>query len=153
MQRCRDLRQKAADGDATVKTYIAILECALGILEFVDLEEALEGQELTADQRKAFALCGVNAAVDEGLQLARAGSVDDVIEEFVDIYEKGVLPTQNTYGFWVILLRHANAKGDARILEASIAGLRKVFGPDNEQANKWLDTQETRLAELKGAQK
>ena len=153
MRRCRDLRQKAAAGDATVKTDIAILECALGILEFVDLEEALEGKELTADQRKAFALCGVNAAVDEGLQLARAGSVDDVIEEFVVIYEKGVLPTQNTYGFWVILLRHANAKGDARILEASIAGLRKVFGPDNEQANKWLDTQETRLAELKGAQK
>jgi len=91
--------------------------------------------------------------VDEGIQLARAGSDDEVVEEFVDIFAKGVLPTQNTYGFWRILLQHANAKGDARILEASIAGLQKVFGPDNEGANKWLEKFETRLAELKGAQK
>ena len=90
--------------------------------------------------------------MDEGVQLARAGSVDDVTEEFVEIYRKGVLPTQNTYGFWRILIQRASAKGDAPMLDASIAGLKEVFGPDNERANKWLAKYETRLAELKGAQ-
>ncbi|MHC4133640.1 MAG: hypothetical protein ACYS0K_01525 [Planctomycetota bacterium] len=92
--------------------------------------------------------------MDEGIQLARPGSpVDDVTEEFVEIYKQGVLPTQNTYGFWNILVQHAHAKGDAQMLEASIAGLKEIFGPNNKRANKGLSKFETRLAELKGAQK
>jgi len=125
----------------------------LGLLDVDELEEAVDGKDLTADQKKAVALCRVNAAVDEGLQLARAGGIDDTVEEFVDIYEEGVLPTQNTYGFWYILQRHANANGDAALLEASIRGLRGILGRDDERANKWLAKLEARLAELKGTQK
>jgi len=150
--RCRELKKKAAAGDATVATDIAILECSLGLVEFYELEEAIEGKKLTADQKKAVAQCWVNAAVGEGIQLARAGSTDDVIVDFVEIFDKGVLPTRNAYGFWVILVQHGHAKGDARILEAAIAGLREAFGPDDERANKWLSKFETRLAELKGAE-
>jgi hypothetical protein len=153
VQRCLDLKKKDAAGDATVKTDIAILECALGLLEFYELEEAIDGKELTAEQKKAVTLCQVNAAVAEGVQLARAGGMDDVKEEFVEIYKKGILPTQNTFGFWAILVQHAAATDDVPMLEASIARLKEIFGPDNEGANKWLSKFEKKLVELKGAQK
>lgn len=98
-------------------------------------------------------LCQVNNTVAEGVQLARAGNIDDAGEEFVEIYKKGVYPTQNTYGFWGVLVRYASAKGDAPVLEASITHLKEIFGPKNERALKWLATYEAKLAELKGAQK
>lgn len=153
VRRYLDLKKKAAAGDATVKLDLAILECTLGLTEFYELEETVEGQKLNADQAKAVELCRVNAAVDEGLQLARAGSVDDAVEEFVEIFKKGVLPTQNTAGFWYRLALHASKQGDAALLEASIAGLRKAFGPHDKRLEKWLADFETRLAELKGASK
>jgi hypothetical protein len=97
-------------------------------------------------------LCRVNSAVGEGVQLARAGNVEDAAEEFIEIYKGGVLPTQNTFGFWAVLVRHAAAKGDAPVLEASITHLKEIFGPKNERGLKWLATYETKLAELKGEQ-
>lgn len=111
----------------------------------------IEGRELDAGQKQLVAQCRVNVAVAEGLQFARAGGADDVVEEFLEIRRKGVLPTQNTFGFWHLLARHAAKKGDAQVLEASIAGLRGVFGPDDERMNKWLAKFEKRLAELKAA--
>lgn len=89
----------------------------------------------------------------EGLQLARAGSAGDAVEEFLEIYKRGVLPTQNTARFWYHLVQHASKQGDAALLEASIAGLRKTCGPNDERMSKWLARFETRLAELKGASK
>ncbi len=153
VRRCLDLRKKAAAGDASVKLDIAILECTLGLTEFYELEEAVEGRELTAEQKKAVELCGVNAAVAEGAQLARAGGLEDVKGEFAEIYKKGVLPTQNTFDFWAVLIQHAAAKGDAALLEESIRNLKEIFGPDHKAGNKWLAGFETRLAELKGGSK
>lgn len=153
MRRYLDLKKKTVAGDATVKLDIAILECTLGLTEFYELEEAVEGQELTAAQRKAVELCRVNAAVAEGAQLARAGGLEDVKEEFAEIYKKGVLPTQRTFDFWAVLVQHAYAKGDAAMLEESIKQLKEIFGPGNEGAKRWLARFETRLAELKGAEK
>ena len=153
VRRYLDLRKKAAAGDATVELDKAILECTLGLTEFYELEEAVEGRKLSADQQKAVELCRVNAAVAEGLQLARAGSVDDAVEEFVEIYRKGVYPTQNTAGFWYRLALHASKQGDAALLEASIAGIRKAFGPGDERMDKILAVLESKLAELKGASK
>jgi hypothetical protein len=149
------LEPKAQAGDAAARTDVALLRCAVGVLDFDELEEQLEGVELTPAQARQVKLLRVNATVGETVTVLRqSGFSEDAresaLEEFLAIYGAGTHPTSNRWWYWDLLRRHAIAERDARLLEGCLGGFREMFkGSEDPRVKPFLEKLEQQLAEFK----
>lgn len=119
-----DLKKKADAGDKAAAIDAALLACDLDALDYYDLEEQLEGKELTAAQKKAFGTLRANVVAGEHMQMMRAAkydgvSVEQAAADFLELAKDGVAPDRESprHVFWAVLAAHAAVAGDAALKE------------------------------------
>jgi hypothetical protein len=132
-----DLKKKADAGDEAAAVDAALLACELGALDFYDLEEQLEGKELTDAQKKAFGVQRANVLADEHAQMMSASkydglSIEQAAADFLPLWKDGIAPSRADAGrlFWCVLAAHAAVAGDAALQERATKELEGVRGAD-----------------------
>lgn len=157
LTRRADLTAKAAAGDAGAKVDLALLEGQLGNLDFEEVEEQLDGVELSPDQKKTLGMLQADATVNEHILILRRTRGDkdalaDARADLLELYKKGVYPDRNSWGFWQILRGHAEETKDVKLMTDCVANLKKILaGVDSPRAKKFVTDLEAKLAEMKAA--
>lgn len=136
VKRSLELRKKADAGDAAAKIDLAIVQGELGVLEFSDVEAAIEGATLAPEQEHAVGALRADATVSD-LTLVLKKNRDDaamkmVAEEFLALHGKGTHPARlaNRRFYWTVLAGQSIQRKDAKMLRDAIEALRAVAGPE-----------------------
>lgn len=158
VKRSLDLKKKADAGDKGATTDLAIVQCDLGVIEFSDLEAAIEGMALTPEQERAVGVLRADSTVGDMMQVLRKNPDEAtksmVAEEFLALHKTGAQPARpaNRRFYWAVLAGQAVAKKDAAMLKEAISGLRAVASavPSEHEARQLKELEE-RLLELEAA--
>ncbi len=134
-----DWRVKAATGDKNAKAELALAEVRSGVLDFYDLEERLEGLELTDAQKTMVARLELEASVLETAMVLRKtprakrpDAMADAGSDFVEAYEAGLRPVgrRAQWIFWNALAEHASKTGNAKLLGDLVKVAEGMAGGD-----------------------
>jgi hypothetical protein len=152
-----ELRKRVADGDTSAEIDLAMMECELAIIDFGELEEKLEGKELTDAQKAKLEVLEVDGTLDEMLKVLNAGgrgnqqALQSAGKELLALHRKGRQPSDNQKQlvFFNILYHYSQAVKDWNLAEEALTEMGKRLPQENQRAQTWLETQLKRVAELK----
>jgi len=153
--RYRDLKKKVDGGDASAKTDLLITEGDLGRMDYYEVEEALDGVKLTADQQEVLLRIKADNAATEHEAMLRAArfsadSLKDAGEEFLELYKEGARPSiaQAQRIYWWALGLYAGETKNAAVLEDAIKQAKTLL-PDDKFMRRKVTEFEATLAKLK----
>lgn len=138
VQQLPALQKKAAAGDAAAKIDLLLLECELLKTDFAEVEEALEGKDLSDAQKKKLAGLGADTDVAEIVPVLRrsrwsAEALADAGEMFAEHLGKGGIPQAvwNRGPFWLGLGYYAAANKKKDLYSRSLKELAslELLGP------------------------
>ena len=127
------LKTKAAAGDKAAAIDLALLECELLKVDFADVEEALEGKELSDAQKKKLVGLGADTEVAEMIPVLwrsqwSAEALADAGEMFVEHFDKGGVPQAvwNSGTYWLALGYYAAANKKKELYARSVKELASL---------------------------
>lgn len=156
--RSLELRKKALEGDEAAKVGLSIVQCDLGVIEFSDLEGAIEGVALSPEQARAVDTLRADATVMDMVAILKKSrdqaAKDLVAEEFLALYRKGTHPGRpaSLRFYWPVIAGQAVATKDRAMLKDAIAGIKAVHGAETPpRVAQQIPELEARLKELEAA--